>query len=283
MAVDISGQIKARAQRNAGATGTAGMGGATMGMTGPVPTGPDRPKAPTDPVPPPPTPPDDDPFNHPLPGDPRFPPGTEKNPPGEFDWAKWFEENFKDDGGGGGGGFTPFKWEGGDPEAFSFHNLTLPTWVTPGEFVAPTVADLESDAGYQSRIRAGERAIERSAAAKGTLLTGGTLQDLETFAQDYASSELDKVYARKFQEHESLWNHSLQKYQADVDAAYKTWSSNFEKERFNWSANRENFMFAFENARQAWADQQNASAQAAAAAERRRQEKMQFFRDFAGF
>lgn len=271
MAVDISGQIKARAQRN---------GAGTMGMTGPVPTGPDRPTVPTEPAPAPVDPPwTPDPFNHPLPN-PKEP--GEKNPPAEFDWAKWFEDNFKDDGGGGGGGFEPFKWDGGNPEAFAFHNLTLPTWNTPDEFVAPTVADLEGDAGYQSRIRAGERAIERSAAAKGTLLTGGTLQDLETFAQDYASSELDKVYARKFQEHEALWNHSLAKYQADVDAAYKSWSSNFENAKMDWSANRDNFMWKYDQARQAWADQQNASAQASAAAERRRQERMDFLRTFAG-
>lgn len=263
----------------AGVTGGSPYGATTAGST--TPPRPDIRKPPTEP--PPDTPPDDGSDNKLPPWeDPTKPnPGDEKNPPGDFDWAKWFEDNFKDDGGGG-GGFEPFKWDGGNPEAFSFHNLTLPTWNTPDEFKAPTVADLEGDAGYQSRIRAGERAIERSAAAKGTLLTGGTLQDLETFAQDYASSELDKVYARKFQEHESLWNHSLAKYQADVDAAYKSWSSNFEQAKFDWSANRDNFMWSYDQARQAWADQQNANAQSSAAAERRRQDKLDFFRTFWG-
>lgn len=48
---------------------------------------------------------------------------------------------------------------------------------------------LETSPGYQFRLGEGLKALERSAAARGTLLTGGTLKGLERYAQDYASNE----------------------------------------------------------------------------------------------
>lgn len=53
-------------------------------------------------------------------------------------------------------------------------------------------AGLENTPGYQFRLGEGLKALERSAAARGTLLTGGTLKGLERYAQDYASGEYEK-------------------------------------------------------------------------------------------
>ena len=50
-------------------------------------------------------------------------------------------------------------------------------------------AGLEQSPGYQFRLNEGMKALQRSAAARGTLLTGGTLKGLERYAQDYASNE----------------------------------------------------------------------------------------------
>lgn len=50
-------------------------------------------------------------------------------------------------------------------------------------------AGLETSPGYQFRLGEGLKALERSAAARGTLLTGGTLKGLTRFGQDYASNE----------------------------------------------------------------------------------------------
>jgi hypothetical protein len=63
-------------------------------------------------------------------------------------------------------------------------------------FKAPDAAALQQEPGYQARLDAGQRALERSAAAKGTLLTGGTQQDLNQYAQDYASNEYGNAYNR---------------------------------------------------------------------------------------
>lgn len=56
----------------------------------------------------------------------------------------------------------------------------------------PIGAGLETSPGYQFRLGEGAKALERSAARRGTLLTGGTLKGLSRFAQDYASNEYDK-------------------------------------------------------------------------------------------
>jgi hypothetical protein len=50
-------------------------------------------------------------------------------------------------------------------------------------------AALEQSPGFQFRLGEGLKALERSAAARGTLLTGGTLKGLQRYAQDYASNE----------------------------------------------------------------------------------------------
>ena len=48
---------------------------------------------------------------------------------------------------------------------------------------------LENTPGYQFRLSEGLKALERSAAARGTLLSGGTLKGMQRYAQDVASTE----------------------------------------------------------------------------------------------
>ena len=62
----------------------------------------------------------------------------------------------------------------------------------PGGAPGAMGAGLEQSPGYQFRLNEGLKALQRSAAARGTLLTGGTLKGLERYAQDYASGEYDK-------------------------------------------------------------------------------------------
>jgi hypothetical protein len=66
-----------------------------------------------------------------------------------------------------------------------------------GEFKPPSAQDLlTSDPGYEARLKLGTDAVQRSAAARGNLLTGGTAQALNGFAQDYASNEYGNAYNR---------------------------------------------------------------------------------------
>lgn len=66
----------------------------------------------------------------------------------------------------------------------------------PGQFEAPTAVTMENDPGYQFRLEQAKKALERSAAARGTLLTGGTAKALGRYMQDYASGEFQNVYNR---------------------------------------------------------------------------------------
>lgn len=80
---------------------------------------------------------------------------------------------------------------------------------TPGEglltpwteqFQAPTDVTEQNDPGYKFRLSQGEGALENSAAARGSLLSGNTLEAQQKFGQDYASNEFGNVYNRAMQQ-----------------------------------------------------------------------------------
>lgn len=52
------------------------------------------------------------------------------------------------------------------------------------------------DPGYQFQLQEGQKALERSAAAKGSLLSGQTLVDITKYGQDYASTAYDQALRR---------------------------------------------------------------------------------------
>jgi hypothetical protein len=57
-------------------------------------------------------------------------------------------------------------------------------------------ADFEQDPGYAFRQAEGMRALERSASARGNLLSGGTLRGIQRFGQDLASQEYGNAFNR---------------------------------------------------------------------------------------
>jgi len=57
-------------------------------------------------------------------------------------------------------------------------------------------ADFEQDPGYAFRQSEGMRALERSASARGNLLSGGTLRGIQRFGQDLASQEYGNAFNR---------------------------------------------------------------------------------------
>jgi len=61
----------------------------------------------------------------------------------------------------------------------------------PGEF--------ETSPGYEFRKAEGEKAIERSAAARGGLLSGATGKALTRFGQDYATQDYDNFLRRYYE------------------------------------------------------------------------------------
>jgi hypothetical protein len=59
-----------------------------------------------------------------------------------------------------------------------------------------TMKDFQADPGYAFRQQQGQQALERSAAARGGLLSGGTGKALQRYGQDYASGEFSNAYNR---------------------------------------------------------------------------------------
>lgn len=58
-------------------------------------------------------------------------------------------------------------------------------------------SQLAQDPGYQFRMQQGQQALERSAAARGGLATGGTLRSLARYSQGVASDELQNAWTRR--------------------------------------------------------------------------------------
>lgn len=60
------------------------------------------------------------------------------------------------------------------------------------------LANLVNDPGYQFRLQQGQSTLENSAAARGNLLSGAHLKDLQGYAQGMASQEGANAYNREF-------------------------------------------------------------------------------------
>lgn len=106
-------------------------------------------------------------------------------------------------GGGGGGG-------GGDIGPLRFNFPGAPTFrATP--FNAPSVDEALNEPGYQFRLGQGQEALERSAAARGVLRTGGTLKDLIQYGQNFGAQEYNNVFGRSLQAYD-------RRYQGERDA-----------------------------------------------------------------
>jgi len=75
---------------------------------------------------------------------------------------------------------------GGDASAEGYGSLAKPFSQT----------DFEQDPGYAFRQSEGMRALERSASARGNLLSGGTLRGIQRFGQDLASQEYGNAFNR---------------------------------------------------------------------------------------
>ena len=56
--------------------------------------------------------------------------------------------------------------------------------------------DLNQDPGYAFRLAEGQKALERSAAARGGLISGGALKAAQRYGQDYGSQEYANAYQR---------------------------------------------------------------------------------------
>ena len=64
------------------------------------------------------------------------------------------------------------------------------------EYTPFSMSQFQQDPGYGFRMSEGMKALERSAAARGGLLSGATLKGIERFGQDLASQEYTNAFNR---------------------------------------------------------------------------------------
>ena len=88
--------------------------------------------------------------------------------------------------------FSPY----GGQRSINFDDIPgAPKFDAP-DFQAPTADSIYSDPSYAFRLKEGQDALERSAAGRGVLRTGGTLKDILSYGQNYASQEYGNIFDR---------------------------------------------------------------------------------------
>lgn len=65
------------------------------------------------------------------------------------------------------------------------------------------MAQFQADPGYNFRMAEGLKALERSAAARGLLQSGGTLKGIQQYGQNLASSEYENAFSRYLSQREA--------------------------------------------------------------------------------
>jgi hypothetical protein len=73
------------------------------------------------------------------------------------------------------------------------------------QFTAPTAAQAAATPGYQFQLQQGENAIQNSAAARGGLLSGGTLADLNNYAQGTASTNYQNTFSNALTQYQNAY------------------------------------------------------------------------------
>lgn len=123
-------------------------------------------------------------------------------------------------------------------------NPLLQPWTVPfnaqpfqstATYTPSTLADLYADPGYEARLEAGRQTMEKSAAAKGNLLTGGTLKDEDQAAQDYASNEFQNVSNRNLTNFGTAYNRDLTDWTTNYNASLQQY-----QQAYNIFANNQN-------------------------------------------
>ena len=82
--------------------------------------------------------------------------------------------------------------------------------------------DFQKDPGYDFRLQEGQKALERSASARGGLLGGGTLKALSRYGQDYASNEYNNAYNRFNQDRDQRYGKLMDLVGTGQNAATQT-------------------------------------------------------------
>lgn len=138
--------------------------------------------------------------------------------------------------GGGGGGYDTFNISPYDgPMSPTYRpipelNFTPPPGFEPPGWQAPNADTFQNDPGYQFRLQQGMDALQNSAAARGSLLTGGTLKDLINYGQNFGSQEYGSVFDRQLRGYGANYQAAKDRY----DTTYQTAKDQFAPRFADW-------------------------------------------------
>lgn len=117
---------------------------------------------------------------------------------------------------------------GSQPSIPGVPAFTYDSFNAPAPFSAPSSQDvLNGDPGYGFRVGQGTQALQQSAAARGVLNTGGTLQDLIDYGQKAASQEYGNAYNRSLGTYQTNYNDALNAWQSNLGAQLAKYNANF--------------------------------------------------------
>jgi hypothetical protein len=105
---------------------------------------------------------------------------------------------------GGNGGPMPSN-------KISFDFGAAPRFSAP-RFTAPTAESVLNEPGYKFGMDEGQRGLEQSAAARGTLRSGGTLKDITAWGQNYAGQHYTDAFNRALSSFDRLYQGELDMY-----------------------------------------------------------------------
>jgi hypothetical protein len=90
----------------------------------------------------------------------------------------------------------------------------------PGAFKFQTTdyrdMDYQTDPGYAFRLAEGQKALDRQAAARGGLISGGALKAASRYGQEMGSQEFQNAYQRAMAQEGTNYNRALTEYNTDV-------------------------------------------------------------------
>jgi hypothetical protein len=79
----------------------------------------------------------------------------------------------------------------------------LPEYLKLAPYEDFGVKQFQADPGYNFRMAEGMKGLERSAAARGLLQSGGTLKGIQQYGQNLASAEYDNAFSRYISQREA--------------------------------------------------------------------------------
>lgn len=108
-----------------------------------------------------------------------------------------------------------------------------PTFTPPAAFTPPDPNELAANPSYQFRLNQGNDLINKSAAAKGLLRSGGTLKDILQYGQNFASQEYDQAYDRAFNQYGQQRDAAFREYDIQRQNALDKWKADWDMHVFN--------------------------------------------------